>query len=311
MVKNIESDKTKKSTTAKKKQSTKVAKGKSTTKKAEKASSSSKVESKKPTKVKKETKQTLVQAENNYGKTILAAVLIVAIFIGAYFAIKLGNGGNSNYEATEEEVKFKEEYESLNGTTTSSGVTNKEVSIIADNNIVYISLAEAENILEDGTGVIYFGYASSQMCRNAVPVLLEAMQSSDLDKIYYVNLLDSEGNDIRDTYALNDKNKAKKEKKAQDEEVYSSVLTLLANYLDDYVLETDSGKKVNTGEKRLNAPTVVAVVDGEIVGFHEGTISGQIESDDSSISDLTEEEEKSLLKEYTNVISKYLSSEKD
>lgn len=261
---------------------------------------------------KKESKTTIVQEENNYGRTILSAILIILVFIGGFVAFQYKKNGSllpkEKYVATKEEKKFKEEYETLNGTTRSNGIKNKEVSIMDDNNVKYISLKEAVDILDAGTGVIYFGYAACPWSRNAVPVLLDAMTSSELDTIYYVNLRpdDDTNKDLRDTYILNSKNKAKKSKDA--DQAYYDVLLALANELDDYVLTTDKGKKVNIGEKRLNTPTVVAVKDGVVVGFHEGTVENHKENADQVLPDLTKEQKKELLSTYSSLISKFLKS---
>ncbi len=258
--------------------------------------------------VKKETK--VVQEENNYTKTLVAALFIALLFFAGYVAVKVKNGDditNSKYVATAMEKKFKEEYEKLNGTTYSDGTKITEVEIIADNNIEYISMSDAVNLLDSGTGIIYFGFSGCSYCRNAVPVLLEAMTSSELDTIFYVDLRpeNKAENDLRDTYTLNSKNKAKKTKDA--EESYYEVLTGLANYLEDYILVTENDKEVNTGEKRLYAPTVVAVVGGEIVGFHQGTVEGHQADDNGVLKDLTKDEQKELLNTYSKIISDYLT----
>lgn len=256
-------------------------------------------------------KTSIVQEENHYGRTLIAGLLIIIIFVGGFLAVKYKeNGGllpNDKYVPTQAEKDFKEEYESLNGTTRSNGVKNKEISIMEDNNIKYLTVEEAAKMLDSGSGIIYFGFAACPWCRNAVPVLLNAMNSSELDTIYYVNVRpdDDASKDIRDTYILNSKNKAKKSKDA--DQAYYDILTALANDLEDYVLTTDAGKKVNTGEKRLYAPTVVAVKEGVVVGFHEGTVEGHEKDENGVLRDLTKDEETELLNTYSQMISKYLN----
>jgi len=253
----------------------------------------------------------IVQEENNYGRTIVAAVLIILILVCAYLGINWKNSHSEEgdtYVATEDEKAFKDEYESLNNQTrVTTNQTHKSVSILERNNITYITMSETANILEEGSGIIYFGFAACPYSRIAVPILLSAMQASDLEQIYYVNLRpdDNAQNDLRDTYTLNAKNKAKRTKEATTG--YYDVLTLLANELSDYTLTTDAGKVVNTGEKRLESPTVVAVKNGEIVGFHEKTLDGHDLSDDGGLRDLTDDEEKELLNIYVQIISDYLS----
>ncbi len=252
------------------------------------------------------------EEDNNYGRTLLAAILILVIFVGGYLTIqyqKHGGFSNPKYEATKDEIKFKEEYEKLNGTVRSNGKKHKEISILDDNNIVYISVDEAADILDSGSGIIYFGFSACPWCRNIVPVLLNAMNSTSLDKIYYVDVRpnDDATSDIRDTYTLDTRNKAKRTKDASQS--YYRILLALANELSDYVLTTDKGKEVNTGEKRLYAPTVVAVLNGELIGFHEGSVESHEIDKDGNVPDLTKEQEDELFKIYTEMISKYLGDE--
>ena len=59
-------------------------------------------------------------------------------------------------------------------------------------------------------------------------------------------------------------------------EAYYDILEILDDYLTDYVVTSDN-KEYKTGEKRLYAPTVVVVKDGEIMGVHEVTVDSQTE----------------------------------
>lgn len=309
----------KKTTKKEVKKSTSEPKKKAASKSTSKTSKTQKELKKAPTKTTAAKKQpTLIQEENSYGRTIIAAVLIALIFLSGYLVVRFkGNeNGNSDYKPTADEISFKEDYESLNGSTYSDGTKIQEVEIMTDNNIEYISMERAVEILysDSESGVIYFGFASCEYCRNSVPVLLEAMNSSDLDKIYYVNLRPEEDgltgvggkeNDLRDEYDLDSKNKAKRTKEASDPS-YADLITVMAGYLDDYVLVTKKGKEVQTGTKRLYAPTIVAVKKGEIVGYHSGTVEGHETDENGALKELTKSQKKELLKTYTEVISNYL-----
>ena len=265
---------------------------------------------KKTTTAKKTTsKTTIVQEENNYGKTILSGILIILILIGGFFAYKhfIGDLRGKNV-ITADEKKFKEEYEKLNNTTRKSGTKLRTMEVMANNNIKYITIEEAAKMLDTGSGVIYFGFAGCPWCRNAVPALLTAMSNTDLEVIYYVDVrseADNTDTDIRSIWTLNARNKAVKDEKHEVSDADYDVLRLLAGNLSDYTLKTDSGKVVNTGEKRLYAPTVVAVSNGTVVGFHEGTLDGH-DIVDGNLPDLTKEQEEELVGIYTNIIRKYL-----
>ncbi|MBQ4032066.1 MAG: hypothetical protein II625_09960 [Bacilli bacterium] len=253
----------------------------------------------------KKKENVIIQTENSYGRTIIAALLIIVVLVGGYLAVQYKkNHGEGIYIQTAEEKKFKEEYESFNGVE-----NNKTISIMKNNNIKYISMSEAAKILDSGDGVIYFGYASSPYSRNAVPVLLDAMTTNKLKEIYYVNLRpdNKKENDLRDEYTLDSRNKAKKTK--DGDASYYDVLLALANELDDYVLVADGGKKVSTGEKRLQESTLVAVKKGVVVGFHEKTLKGHNLDKDQKLADLTKEQEQELNEMFTKVIKNYLNDD--
>ncbi len=285
-------------------------KPKKTTKKT---TTTKKVAPKKATTAKKTTsKTTIVQEENNYGKTLLSGILIIVILIGGFFAYKhfIGDLRGKN-TITADEKKFKQEYEKLNNTTRNSGTKLRTMEVMDNNNIKYITIEDAAKMLDSGSGIIYFGFAGCPWCRNAVPALLTAMSNTDLEVIYYVDVrseADNEDTDIRSLWTLNARNKAVKNEQHEVSNAYYDVLRLLANELSDYELKTDNGKVVNTGEKRLYAPTVVAVSNGTVVGFHEGTLDGH-NIVDGNLPDLTKDQEEELVQIYTKMIQKYLKSD--
>ena len=72
------------------------------------------------------------------------------------------------------------------------------MSIDADNPIVYVTIDELMEVLDD-SGIVYFGFPECPWCRNAVPVLLEAAKALNVEKIYYFN-----AQPYRDTLSLNE-----------------------------------------------------------------------------------------------------------
>ena len=70
---------------------------------------------------------------------------------------------------TDDEIKFKEEYEKLNGKETNNTVL-KTVEIESDNNIKYVNDDEILDLLKKDTNVIYFGWADNNWCRTIVPI---------------------------------------------------------------------------------------------------------------------------------------------
>lgn len=196
--------------------------------------------------------------------------------------------GCSKKEMTDS-IKFKEEYESLNGKTNDNNKKYKTLNISEDNNIIYSSVDEIINILESGTGVIYFGFPECPWCRNAVPVLLDAADETGSD-IYYFNALS-----IRDTKELDEDGNVITTKEGTDK--YYKILELLGDNADIYSGLNDESIK------RLYFPTVVFVLDGEVLYHHTGTLDSQ---EDPYIS-LTDDQKEELLNIYIDHMHEVLN----
>ena len=187
-------------------------------------------------------------------------------------------------------VKFKKEYEELNGKKSSTGEEYISLDIDKDNIIKYGSVDEIIDIIKSNTGVIYFGYSECLKCRNVVDVLLDVSGSTSVDNIYYLNV-----KDIRDRLSIDENNNIITEVETTEE--YKELLEVLDSVLDEYILKDKDGNDIDTGEKRLYAPLVVFVKNGKIVGSHEGTVSTHIEGD------LSKEEREELYNIYNKNIN--------
>lgn len=191
-------------------------------------------------------------------------------------------------------ILFKNEYESLNNVVREKdGKTIKELSISSTNPVDILTEEETVSLLENGTGILYFGFADCPWCRSLLPTLLSTLDNMSIDRLYYLNI-----GSIRDTLALDEKNKV--EVKEEGTKGYYKILELMDGVLEPYYLTTSDGKKIDTKEKRLYAPTVVGVKNGKIVGIHVGTV----ESQKSGYDDLTEEETKELNGSLMELINK-------
>ena len=183
--------------------------------------------------------------------------------------------------------KFKTEYESLNGTESASGKKIREIVIEDDNPMIYKTAEEIVKMIEDKeTFLVYFGFAKCPWCRSVLPTLLNVADDLKLDTIYYVDVLE-----IRDTLELNDKNELITKTKGTDG--YYKLLELLNDILDDYNMTDSNGKKIDTHEKRIYAPNVVAVVNGEAKEMVEG-VSEKLED---PYGEITEEMKKASIKQ--------------
>ena len=156
--------------------------------------------------------------------------------------------------------KFKEEYECLNE-------DHLSVSISKGNPIVYAEIEEIFDLLENKTGVIYFGFPECPWCRNAVPVLLEVAKEEGIDKVYYYN-----GYEDRDILSLDENNQIITKKEGTEN--YTKLLQLLDEHLSYY--EVSNGEvTVTSSEKRLYFPTIVFVKEGKIKLVHVSTVESQ------------------------------------
>ncbi len=78
-------------------------------------------------------------------------------------------------------IKFKKEYEKYNDT--------KIELTISENNIIEYKTNEEINKIIKETGVIYIGSPKDNKSRQALKLLLEAADSTDIQKIYYIDSL--------------------------------------------------------------------------------------------------------------------------
>ena len=185
----------------------------------------------------------------------LSIVAVLALFSALLLMPKLRNKQIDS-------LKFKAEYESLNGKKNKNNKEYVHVEVSPKNPFVYAKYEEVMDILEDGSGVIFFGFPECPWCRNMVPVLESAAKEMGIDKIYYFNALD-----MRDIKSLNKDGSIKTEKKGRDE--YYKLISALGDSIGSYEgLNDDS-------IKRLYFPTVVFVKDGKILSSHIGTLDSQ------------------------------------
>ena len=153
-------------------------------------------------------------------------------------------------------IKFKEEYEKLNGKKNDQGKKYREITIDSKNKIVYKTTEEVLDLIDKKKSfVLYFGFDTCPWCRSVVPTL--ASVSKELNQeVYYIDV-----KDIRDTFELDDDNKPKLVKKGSKD--YSRLLEKLEPVLEDYTLTDSDNNEIKVGEKRIYAPSIVSVIDGK------------------------------------------------
>lgn len=206
------------------------------------------------------------------------------IFLLVLIVFLLVTGCGKKETINEDALRFKNEYESLNGQTTSYGTTYREVNIDSDNPFIYISPSDLVKKIENGeTLYIYFGDKMCPWCRSVIETTIKSAKEKKINKIYYVEIWDNDHNEIlRDKYSLNENGEVVLEKKGTDE--YYKLLDYFKAYLSDYELTNSNGEKVSVGEKRIFAPNFVYIRNGKVEKITAGTSSKQ-ESHDSELTD--------------------------
>lgn len=200
----------------------------------------------------------------------------------------IGKGTNTAFQNVDAK-KFKLEYESLNGVT-AEGKTAPyiETSVPEDNPFIYVDYPEVKKMLENGTGILYFGFPECPWCRNLVPTLTDALTENNVKEIYYFNALS-----IRDKRHLDDKGKVVVDQEGTRE--YYELIDTLKDVLPVYEgLNDDS-------IKRLYFPTVLFIKDGEIIGMHQGTLDSQTDPQ-ILLNEIQKSELKDELSSYINKI---------
>lgn len=191
-------------------------------------------------------------------------VIFIVLIVGVVYFVDI-NKDNNKTEKTF--ATFKEEYESYNDVKNDNGQTI-EVSIPEKNTIKNVNEDEILSILEEKTGIVYFGFPTCPWCRNIIGVLTELANEKNIT-IYYFN-----PQNIRN----------------ESNGTYQKLVKKLDSYLD----------KDENGNKVLYVPDVYFVKDGKIIGHHLGSLDEQTNPYES----LTKEQEFELKEIYLNYINK-------
>ena len=196
---------------------------------------------------------------------------------------------NKNKDA----LLFKEDYESLNGQTTASGKEHRTLNIPENNPFVITTAKDIIDKIENKeTFYVYFGSKLCPWCRSSIEKAIEVANDKDIQKIYYVDVWDDEGNEIlRDKYTLDDNGNAVLVTEGKEE--YFKLLSLLADVLPDYTYAANKngGAKLSIEEKRIYLPTYIYVANGKPVRITGGLSDLQTGSRDELTKEILSDEE--------------------
>ena len=203
---------------------------------------------------------------------MLVALEIVYIFSELYIENDINNGSTIT-----DSIKFKEEYEALNGMKDANDLQIRSILIDEDNPLIYANALDIISMIENKeTFIVYFGFSNCPWCRSVAPSLIQSAKENNVAKIYYVDV-----SSIRDKYELDENNKAVRTVEGSEE--YYKLLELLEPVLDDYAPLTyktskNKTKSVKIKEKRIYAPNVIAVKNGEPQLKEDGLIDSLTDS---------------------------------
>ncbi len=183
----------------------------------------------------------------------------------------------------EKALAFKEDYEKINNVETPSGV-HRSVTLSEDNRFMETTVLDIIKRIENKeTFYVYFGSNLCPWCRSVIETADKVSRNNDIERIYYVDIWDEQGNEIlRDKYTL-ENGKATVVNEGAPE--YKKLLEYLGSQLDDYTLTDSNNKTIMVGEKRIYAPTYFYIEKGKAVKSTTGISPKQT----NSRAELTEE----------------------
>lgn len=166
--------------------------------------------------------------------------------------------------------------ENLNNENDALKFAEEYTKVSSDNYFVYKNKEEIIKILEHGTGLVFIGFPECPWCQAYAPILNEVADIEGLEKIYYYNILEDRKNNT---------------------EEYKKIVNILYDYL----------RYDSEGNKRIYVPSVVAIVEGEIVGFDDET-SYDTKGLDNPEEYWTDEELRDLKDRLTIMINKVIDN---
>lgn len=201
-------------------------------------------------------------------------------------------------------IKFKEDYESLNGKINANNKEYRTITIDEDNPFIYQSLKQINKRIENKeTFIVYFGANWCPWCRSMLNVAISEAHEKNIKEIYYVDVRpnNDEDKDIRDIYDIKDGTIYLSHKGTK---AYHKFLEYADNVLEEYESHGISVKDTKyEGEKRVGAPSFILIKNGMVTKLETG-IS---EKETDPYMSLTDEITKDMENKFDSLYSEYLS----
>ncbi len=194
--------------------------------------------------------------------------------------------GCSKKEDVSDSLKFKQEYESLNGQKDDEGLSYSTVEISSNCKVKYMTKDKITEVLTNGTHVVYFGWPTCPYCRLAVPILLETIEEYSGISMYYYDI-----KELRDAYS-SDTN-------SEDGKLYSEIVKIISfSECDLSTIDT-----FEDGSLKLSASIMYFIKDGEIIGYHRGTVESHLNAYEP-LEETQKEELKEIYRSYLDEMIK-------
>ena len=101
----------------------------------------------------------------------------------------INSESTSNITPTEDALRFKKEYEDVNGTSREKdGMLFNNVDIPEQNPIQYINIDEFVDILNNKSGIVFLSSPTCPYCRASISSLLKAAKELKMTTIYYYDI---------------------------------------------------------------------------------------------------------------------------
>ncbi len=96
-------------------------------------------------------------------------------------------------------IKIKNEYESKN-----DNIDSIKVKLSENNSYVYLNDTELNNLFNNNDGIVFIGDSNDNNARSFIMVLEEAISSTSIPKVYYIDIHDNNISKIKGKVGTND-----------------------------------------------------------------------------------------------------------
>ncbi|MBR0138130.1 MAG: hypothetical protein IJM15_06955 [Erysipelotrichaceae bacterium] len=152
-------------------------------------------------------------------------------------------------------LRFKKEYEALNGKKDSEGVSYLQIEINGNNTVRYCDYEKIVEAIDNGTHLVYLGWPHCPWCRSMLPVLIEAVNEYKGVYIYYFSVYD-----LRSSY--------EKDSESSDGQKYKRIADMLKEQATSFY---------DDGTAKLTASNVYFIREGELIAVHNRTVSSHLD----------------------------------